>query len=401
MLEVSQRQVLVPLEIDPTPAPPGSRLLALTGSAMGSDWSARLMLPAGAALDVQPALQAELDLVVAQMSHWDATSLLARYNRAPAGSWHALPPEFFEVIDYALAVQRASGGAYDPAAGALVNLWGFGPAGRYDQAGFYAPAPQAVGAVMERRRAAQPVLDRDGRRLLQPGGAVLDLSAVAKGYAVDRMALCLERHGVRHYLVEAGGELRGAGVKMDGQPWWVEIEGVPDAESAAGAFGTAAAAGTGGASGTSAAAGTQAQSAVPPLLALHGLAVATSGDYRRFYRPRHAGRRISHTLDPRSGQPIANGVASTTVIAATCMAADALSTALTVLGPRAGLAMAERDGIAARFLLRAGSDVAPADAAPADAAPADGTAADAGSSSSSSSTGLTEITSSAWRALLQ
>jgi len=392
MVEVSQRQVLVPLEIDPAPAPPGSRLLALSGSAMGSDWSARLMLPAGAALDVQPALQAELDLVVAQMSHWDETSLLARYNRAPAGSWHALPPEFFEVIDYALAVQRASGGAYDPAAGALVNLWGFGPAGRYDQAGFYAPAPQAVGAVMERRRAAQPVLDRDGRRLLQPGGAVLDLSAVAKGYAVDRMALCLERHGIRHYLVEAGGELRGAGVKMDGQPWWVEIEGVPDAESAAGA------------SGTAAAAGTQAQSAVPPLLALHGLAVATSGDYRRFYRPRHAGRRISHTLDPRSGQPIANGVASTTVIAATCMAADALSTALTVLGPQAGLAMAERDGIAARFLLRAASDAAPADVAPTDAAPADGTAADAGITGiagSTAITGLTEITSTAWRALLQ
>jgi thiamine biosynthesis lipoprotein len=381
MLEVSQRQVLVPLEIDPAPAPPGSRLLALSGSAMGSDWSARLMLPAGVRADLQSALQAELDLVVAQMSHWDETSLLARYNHAPAGSWHALPPEFFEVIDYALAVQRTSGGAYDPAAGALVNLWGFGPAGRYDQAGFYAPAPEAVAAVMARRQAAQPLLDRDGRRLLQPGGAVLDLSAVAKGYAVDRMALCLERHGIRHYLVEAGGELRGAGVKADGQPWWVEIEGVPDAESAAGA------------SGTAAAAGTQAQSAVPPLLALHGLAVATSGDYRRFYRPRHAGRRISHTLDPRSGQPIANNVASTTVIAATCMAADALSTALTVLGPQAGLALAERDGIAARFLLRAGSD-----SAPADVAPADGTVADAGSTAI---TGLTEITSSAWRALLQ
>lgn len=398
MLEVSQRQVLVPLDIDPAPAPPGSRLLALTGSAMGSDWSARLMLPAGASAHLKPALQAELDLVVAQMSHWDETSLLARYNRAPAGSWHALPPEFFEVIDYALAVQRASGGAYDPAAGALVNLWGFGPAGRYDQAGFYAPAPEAVGAVMERRHAAQPVLDRDGRRLLQPGGAVLDLSAVAKGYAVDRMALCLERHGIRHYLVEAGGELRGAGVKADGQPWWVEIEGVPDAESTADAESAA------GASGTSAAAGTQAQSAVPPLLALHGLAVATSGDYRRFYRPRHAGRRISHTLDPRSGQPIANGVASTTVIAATCMAADALSTALTVLGPQAGLAMAERDGIAARFLLRAASDAAPADVAPTDAAPADGTVADAGITGitgSAAITGLTEITSTAWRALLQ
>lgn len=338
------RDVLVPLEIDPSPAPPGSRTLALSGTAMGSGWSARLMLPGGADAHLQPALQAELDLVVAQMSHWEPDSLLSRYNRAAAGSWHALPSPFFEVIDYALSVQQASGGAYDPAAGALVDLWGFGATKRYDQAGYYAPDAQAIGAVLARRRHAQPVLDRQARRLLQPGGAVLDLSAVAKGHAVDRLALCLERLGIRHYLVEAGGELRGAGVKGDGQPWWVEIEGVPDA----------------------AADGAQ------PLLALHGLAVATSGDYRRFYR-QHAGGRVSHTLDPRSGQPIANGVASCTVIAPTCMAADALSTALTVLGPRNGLALAERDGIAARFLVRA--------------AAADG--------------GLAAITSSAWRALLQ
>ncbi|TQK07904.1 FAD:protein FMN transferase [Herbaspirillum sp. SJZ107] len=338
------RDVLVPLEIDPSPAPPGSRPLALSGTAMGSGWSARLMLPGGADAHLLPALQAELDLVVAQMSHWEPDSLLSRYNRAAAGSWHALPSPFLEVIDYALSVQQASGGAYDPAAGALVDLWGFGATKRYDQAGYYAPDAQAIGAVLARRRHAQPVLDRQARRLLQPGGAVLDLSAVAKGHAVDRLALCLERLGIRHYLVEAGGELRGAGVKGDGQPWWVEIEGVPDA----------------------AAAGAQ------PLLALHGLAVATSGDYRRFYR-QHAGGRISHTLDPRSGQPIANGVASCTVIAPTCMAADALSTALTVLGPREGLALAERDGIAARFLVRA----AAANAV------------------------LTAITSSAWRALLQ
>jgi len=351
MPETFMRQVLVPLEIDSSPAPPDSRLLALSGSAMGSAWSARLMLPGGADAHLQPALQAELDLVVAQMSHWEPDSLLSRYNRAPAGSWHALPSPFFEVIDYALAVQQSSGGAYDPAAGALVDLWGFGATRRYDQAGFYGPDAQAIAAVLARRRHARPVLDRQARRLLQPGGAVLDLSAVAKGHAVDRLALCLERLGIRHYLVEAGGELRGAGVKGDGQPWWVEIEGVPDA-----------------AADTDAAAAATEQ----PLLALHGLAVATSGDYRRFYR-QPAGSRVSHTLDPRSGRPIANGVASCTVIAPTCMAADALSTALTVLGPRDGLALAERDGIAARFLVRAAT----------------------------ADTGLTAITSSAWRALLQ
>jgi thiamine biosynthesis lipoprotein len=310
---------------------------------MGTDWSARMMLPPDVADDLDALLRRELDQIVAQMSHWDGGSQLARYNRAPAGSWHALPPQFFAVMDYALSVHEDTGGAYDPAAGSLVNLWGFGPTGRYDQAGFYAPAPEVVAAVLAQRQGHRPRLDRDARSLYQPGGAILDLSSVAKGYAVDCLALRLEALGVRHYLVEVGGELRGAGVKLDGQPWWVELEGVPDA------------------------AGSPVSQAV---VALHGLAVATSGDYRRYYH--HAHRRASHTLDPRTGYPIANGVASVTVLASTCMAADALSTALTVMGADAGLPFADERGVAARFLLRD---------------------ADGG--------GLREVDTAAWRALLQ
>jgi FAD:protein FMN transferase len=317
------RAVLVPLDLDPVLPDAGSRPHGLDGTSMGTGWSARMVLPPGMDADLGDALQKELDQIVAQMSHWDGDSLLSRYNRAPAGSWHPLPPQFFAVMDYALSVHDDTGGAYDPAAGALVNLWGFGPTGRYDQAGFYAPAGDAVAAVLAQRRGRRPELDREGRRLYQPGGAILDLSSVAKGYAVDCLARRLEALGVRHYLVEVGGELRGAGVKPDGQPWWVELEGVPDSAGAK-----------------------PAQSVV----ALHGLAVATSGDYRRYFH--HARRRASHTLDPRSGCPIDNGVASVTVLAPTCMAADALSTALTVMGVEAGLPFARQRGLAARFLLR-------------------------------------------------
>ena len=192
---------------------------------------------------------------------------------------------------------------------------------------------------MARRARAIPQLDRAGRRLLQPGGAVLDFSSIAKGYGVDRLALCLERHGVRHYLVEVGGELRGAGMKPGGEPWWVELEGVPDAAAAPQA-----------------------------VVALHGLAVATSGDYRSYFK--HGQGRASHTIDPRSGHPIAHGIASCTVVAATCMVADALSTALTVMGVEAGLAFADARGIAGRYLVRHGA-------------------------------GLREHTSSAWQGLLQ
>jgi thiamine biosynthesis lipoprotein len=314
-LPVLDRAVLIPTDLDPAAPPPGSRVHAAGGTSMGTTWSARVA--AGRIDDLRPALQAELDAIVAQMSHWDDDSLLSRYNRAPAGTWIDLPPQFFDVMDYALWAQDASGGAYDPAAGALVGLWGFGPRRRYDQAGFYAPDAQAIACVQR----ARPALDRAGRRLLQPGGAVLDLSSVAKGYAVDRLALCLERRGLRHYLVEVGGELRGAGVKPDGHPWWVEVEGVPGGADAARA-----------------------------VVALHGLSIATSGDYRQYFE--FDQRRVSHTLDPRTGRPIANDVASVTVLAPTCMAADALSTVLAVLGPVDGLAFAERRGLAARFLVR-------------------------------------------------
>jgi FAD:protein FMN transferase len=318
------RQVLVPLAIDPAAPPAGSVLVDAGGATMGTSWSAHFLQPPGVRSHLQAQMQLELDGIVLEMSHWEPDSVLGRYNRAPAGSWHALPPRFIEVLDYALEVAAASGGAYDPFAGALVNLWGFGPERRYNQPGFYAPASERVQATLAARAALAPVFDRAGKRLLQPGGALLDFSSIAKGYAVDRLAWCLEQHGVRHYLVEIGGELRGAGMKPDGQPWWVTLEGVPGHDSPA------------------------------TVAALHGLAIATSGDYRRYFEHGESGhlRRASHTLDPRTGYPIANEVASCTVLHPRCMAADALSTTITVLGFEAGLAFAEERQLAARLLLR-------------------------------------------------
>jgi thiamine biosynthesis lipoprotein len=293
------------------------------GRSMGTSWSVRLVAAPGEALpDLQQGLQQQLDAIVAEMSHWEADSDLGRFNRAGAGSWQVLPPACFDVLSYALGVARDSAGAYDPCAGTLVNLWGFGPHGRFDQPGFAPPAAHRI-AEARAHLAAQPVvLEQGSRRALQPGGVQLDLSAVAKGYSVDRLAYYLKNQGVRHYLVEVGGELRGAGVKPDGQPWWVALEQVGDAAAQPDEL----------------------------VLALHGLAVATSGDYRRYFQL--DGRRYSHTIDPRSGMPIANDLASVTVVHAQCMAADAWSTALTVLGCEQGLRLAERQGLAARFVVR-------------------------------------------------
>lgn len=318
------RRVLVPLSVSPAVPPAESTLAQASGQSMGTSWHVHAVLaPEQGALaqELAPQLQRQLDIVVAQMSHWESGSDLSRFNSAPANTWRHLPSAFYKVLTYALQVANESGGAYDPCAGALVNCWGFGAVRRYSDADFYAPPAADISAILARRDRTRLKIDTTLHKVLQPGGVQLDLSSVAKGYAVDQLAGTLELNGVHHYLVEVGGELRGAGVKPDGQPWWVALEAVPDAD------------------------GQQ-----ETVAALHGMAVATSGDYRQHFQ--YGGVRASHTLDPRSGYPVRNGVASVTVLHEQCMAADALSTALSVLGPEDGLRFAEARRLAARFVLR-------------------------------------------------
>jgi len=291
---------------------PAAVLTDLGGETMGTRWSVRSALPAGLpAGTVRAAIVARLDAIVAEMSHWSPTSLLSRFNRAPAGSWTVLPPDFAQVMARGLAIAATSGGAFDPTIGRLVDLRGFGPVA--------APAPPDAGAVDAAMTASgwrRLAFSAGDRRLYQPGGVSLDLSGIAKGFAVDAVADVLARVGVVHCLVEIGGELAGRGVRPDGQPWWVDLETPPGV-------------------------------ALPPLrIALHGIAVATSGDYRRG----------DHTLDPRTGRSIGNNVVSASVIAADALTADAWATALTVLGPVAGMALAAAEGIAARIVTREGRE---------------------------------------------
>ncbi|AKQ54675.1 FAD:protein FMN transferase [Bordetella hinzii] len=293
-----------------------SRPVALAGATMGTTWSARLSATLSLSdTRIQAAVQAALDGVVAQMSHWDPDSDLARFNRAPAG-WHVLPKDLLHVLDYALKLARETGGACDPTLGEWVDMWGFGP-----RRGVSEPPSQAMIAEAARRCGWQRLaLDPRRGRAWQPGGLKLDLSAIAKGYGVDAAAWALDGLGLRHYLIEAGGELRARGRRPDGLPWRVAVE-VPDG-SGAHALG----------------------------VALAGQAIATSGDYRRYAE--HGGRRYAHTLDPRSGQPLDNDLASVTVLHAGCMQADALATALNVMGEAEGMAYARRHELAALFIVR-------------------------------------------------
>lgn len=322
-------RVLVPLDIAREDPPLGWRVHRLAGTSMGTTWSVSVVAAPDAPLAAcQRLIQQTLDEVVAQMSHWDPASALGRFNRAAPGSFHVLPAAFFEVLNHALSVAQDSDGAFDPSAGAVVNAWGFGPTGRFDEPGFQPPSDKAVQALLRGGPHWRTLVVNPAERcVVQAGGVQLDLSSVAKGFAVDRVSRALSASGLRHHLVEVGGELRGRGLKPDGQPWWVALEQAVDDVGATGA---------------------SVQDDL--VLALHGLSVATSGDYRRFFQ--QDGRRQSHTLDPRTARPVTHDLASVTVVHADCMAADALSTVLLVLGLEAGLAWAEQRDIAARFVHR-------------------------------------------------
>jgi thiamine biosynthesis lipoprotein len=293
----------------------------LGGTTMGTTWRVRLSVRRGRDLHgLHAGIQATLDEVVAQMSHWEADSDLSRYNRAARGTRHRLPAGFAHVVSVALEVAQASQGAFDPTLGPMVALWGFGAS----------PGPMRVPSEAERAAAAQRVgwcrlvWDPGSAELLQPGGLALDLSAIAKGYGVDAVAAYLRHAGVEAALVEVGGELFGYGDKPDGQPWRVLVESAPDEDAA---------------------------SELPPrVLALRDLAVATSGD--RWHHFDAGDERYSHTFDPRLHRPVPRAPAAVTVVAADTTRADAWATAMTVLGPEKGLALAGRLSLAVRFLAR-------------------------------------------------
>ncbi len=282
---------------------------------MGTTWTLRLCNPSMLPLElVASSVRMALDQVVGQMSTWEAESEISRFNRAAAGTAHALGPEFAEVLDCALNWASASGGAIDPTIGPLVALWGFGA---HAKAVATAPSPAALAAAHRRVGWKRLAFDARQRTLMQPGGVWLDLSGIAKGFAVDHVAAALQRLGLRDFLIEVGGELRGAGRRPGGQPWQVRVESARDEGIA---------------------------------LGLADMAVATSGD--RWHAHEHGGRRWSHTIDPRSGESVQHTLTSVTVVHSQCMHADALATVLTVLGPEDGFAFAQDRGIAAVFVRR-------------------------------------------------
>ncbi len=290
----------------------------LNGPTMGTRWSASVDADTNVKLEVlQQDLAAAVEQVDEQMSPWKPDSDLMRLNRAPMDAWVELPAELLEVLTCALDICRLSGGAFDPGVGALVNAWGFGAV---------CDAPDAVAIDTARHASPRPThehleLDRAAGRARKRAPVQLDLCGIAKGYAVDRMVAVLQQHGVQHALVALDGELRAVGSQAGGAHWPVALE-QPEAG----------------------------HRAVRGVIELQDLAVATSGDYRHFLEV--GDQRLAHTMDARRAAPVNNAVASVTVLSRSCMHADAWATALLVAGPGEGLAMAQRMGLEALFLLR-------------------------------------------------
>jgi thiamine biosynthesis lipoprotein len=283
---------------------------------MGTTWTVKVAAPPSTAEnDILCWVDECLSCVIAQMSQWEPSSEISRYNRAQAGSWSAISDGFYLVLKQALDLARQTDGAYDPTIGALTEVWGFGAAGRRDDLPDEHDIEAARAQVGWRRLA----IDSERRAVFQPGGVKLDLSSIAKGFAVDLVSDALVKCGLRDHLVEIGGELRGCGIKPDYSPWWVQID-EPDGRSD------------------------------DTIVALHQLSIATSGDAQRFIA--QGGRRYSHTIDPRTGRPITDTLASVTVFDQSCMRADALATALSVLGAEQGFQFACERNIAAKFVLR-------------------------------------------------
>ena len=300
---------------------PAPSALELTGAAMGTSYS--VALPAASVDDgaIGAAVREALDRVDALMSTYRPDSEVSRFNRHTSEEPLPVAAETLAVLAAAQEVSAATGGAFDITVGPLVDAWGFGP-----QEVSTPPTAQAVRGLMKRTGWRKLVLDPHGPAISKEIPQLrIDLSAIAKGYAVDLVAEALEQLGHSQFLVEVGGELRAGGDRADGSPWRVGVER-PDG----------------------------AGRSVHRILQISDTGVATSGDYRNFRQV--GGQRFGHVLDPRTGWPTANQVVSATVLHPSAMRADALATALLVLGESEGMALAEREGLAVLLLVANGKE---------------------------------------------
>lgn len=270
-------------------------------------------------------LQADIEQLLigvnASMSTWLPDSELSQFNQSVSTEWFAVSPDLVTVVESAAAVSELSNGAFDVTVGPLISLWGFGKAQRNDLAHVIPTqseidnARARVGYQKLSFRAKPPAIRKSHADLY------VNLSAIAKGFGVDKIGEYLESQGIQHYMAEIGGEVRTRGQSPRGDAWRIAIE-KPIALGRA----------------------------IQQGVKLENAGLATSGDYRNFFT--HDGQRYSHTLDPQTGYPVKHSLASVSVLADTTMLADAYATMLMAMGEVRGRDFADQQGIAAYFMWR-------------------------------------------------
>lgn len=298
--------------------------IKLYGKTMGTSYSVTLAdpLPAGITREqLQASVDALLESINAAMSTYQPTSELSRFNQSTSLQAQPMSDSLFYVLSLSQNVSEQSEGAFDITVGPLVNLWGFGP----DPSKSEPPPASKLDAVRERVGYRNLVLAKKSDRYTATKlreDLYVDLSAIAKGYAVDQVAALLLQSQLENYLVEVGGELKASGVSHRGDVWRIGVEKPVPGERT-----------------------------LHQVVELSNVAVATSGDYRNYFEKE--GVRFSHTIDSRTGKPITHKLASVTVIHPEAAYADAYATALMVLGPERGLAFAKQWQLPAYFLVKA------------------------------------------------
>ncbi len=300
-------------------APP----VQLGGDIMGTTWGVTYIEESSevSPRQLQDGIEVLLAEVNSSMSTYQADSEISEFNAIETQTWFSSSAEFFAVLKAALDVGQKSNGAYDVTVGALVDLWGFGPGDIIEAP----PEHDEIAQLLLRVGQANLRLEDQNRSILKQRDFSVDVSSLAKGYAVDRVAEWLSAQGVRRYMVEIGGEMRLSGLSGRGDPWRIAIEQPMIAERA-----------------------------VAVTLSLTDVAIATSGDYRNYFEV--DGRRYSHSIDPRTGYPVRHDLVSVTVMHQSCMMADAWATALTVLGAEEAMMVAQAQGLAVYFIQRLGDE---------------------------------------------
>jgi thiamine biosynthesis lipoprotein len=293
--------------------------VSLSGETMGTTYLVTMVEPPPDidAVALHRGIERVLLGVDARMSTYRADSELSRFNSSRATDWFAVSADTLGVIEAGLRIGRLSSGAFDITVGPVVDRWGFGPSGRREPVRD-AEQDRLRGRVDYRRIEASRATGAIRKTVSE---AAIDLSGIAKGFAADRVAEYIEAAGIADFLVDIGGELQARGRGLHGRPWKLGIERPASGEIA-----------------------------IHRAVQLEGEALATSGDYRLWFE--RDGRQYSHIIDPRTGRPVVGDLASVSVIAGSAMSADALATAMMVLGPEAGWALAVQERIAALFIMR-------------------------------------------------